>query len=112
MKKIILRFRTVDKNSFKEIKDGLKTVETRAATKRYKDIKKGDLLVITCGKNRVVRKVKRVYRFKSIESMIRAIPFKKIMPSVHSITEMCKVYYSYPGYKEKIRYFGLIALEI
>ncbi|MDI6734125.1 MAG: ASCH domain-containing protein [Patescibacteria group bacterium] len=112
MRKIILRFHAVDKANFKKIKDGLKTVETRAATTRYQNIKKGDVLVIVCGKERIIKKVKCVRHFKNIKSMTKAISFKKIMPSVKSIIEMRKIYSGYPGYKEKIKRFGLIALEI
>lgn len=111
-KKIILRFRVVDRDNFNEIKDGLKTVETHAASTRYRDIKKGNILVIVCGKQRITKLVKRVRRFKTIESMLKTIPLKKIMPSVKSAADVHKVYYSYPGYKEKIKEFGLMALEL
>mgnify|MGYP001563984919 CR=1 FL=1 len=111
-KKIILRFRITDKNNFNEIKDGLKTVETRAASTRYKDIQKGDNLIIVCEKERIMKKVQRVRYFKSIGSMFKAIPLKRIMPSVRSIADARKAYYSYHGYKEKIKEFGLVALEL
>ena len=112
MRKITLRFRAADKDNFKEIKDGLKTVETRAATTRYKDIQKGDILVMVCGKQRIIKQTKRVRHFKTIESMLKAIPLKKIMPSIKSVAGARKVYYSYQGYKEKIKEFGLMALEM
>ncbi len=111
-KKIILRFRGVDNDGFDEIKNGLKTVETRAATTRYRDIKKGDIIIIVCGKQRITKQVKRARHFKTIENMLKAIPLKKIMPSIKSVIEARKVYYSYPGYKEKIKEFGLIAWEL
>ena len=111
-KKIILRFRIVDRDSFDEIRDGLKTVETRAASIRYRDIKKGDIIIIVCGKQRITKQVKRARHFKTIEIMLKTIPLKKIMPSVKSIIEVRKVYYSYPSYKDKIKKFGLVALEL
>lgn len=107
-----LRFRSVDRDNFNEIKNGVKTVGTRAASTRYGDIQKGDELVIVCGKERITKKVKRVRHFKSIGSMFKAISLKKIMPWVKSIAEARKIYYSYPGYKEKIEKFGLVALEL
>lgn len=112
MKKWVLRFRAKDKNSFLKIKKGLKTVETRAATKRYRNIVPGDLLIIVCGKNRLEKTVRKVQIFKSVHSMIRVISYKNIMPSVASFREMEKIYYSYPGYKEKLKKFGIIALEL
>lgn len=111
IKKIILRFRVLDKDNFNEIKNELKTVETRAATVRYKDIKKGDIIIIVCGKQRITKQVKRVRHFKTIENMLKTLPLKKIMPSVKSVADARKIYYSYPNYKEKIKEFGLVALE-
>jgi len=112
MKKYILRFRATDRSNFNEIRIGLKTVETRADSIRYHDIQKGDALVIVCGKKRISKKVKQVRHFTSIGSMFKAIPFKKIMPSARTPTDARNIYYGYPGYKEKIRKFGLVALEL
>ena len=110
--KYILRFRAVNKNTFTEIKYGKKTVETRAATVKYRSIKAGDILVLSCGKERFEKKVKRAKIYKTISSLVRAYPIKKIMPKINSEKELREAYYSYPKYKEKIKKFGLIALEL
>ena len=34
------------------------------------------------------------------------------MPDISSVKELRDAYYSYPNYKEKIKKFGLIALEL
>jgi ASC-1-like (ASCH) protein len=44
--------------------------------------------------------------------MFKIIPFKKIMPSTDTPAEARKIYHSYPGYKEKIKKFGLVAFEL
>jgi len=111
-KKLILRFRAVDIDGFNEIKNGLKTVETRAATPRYKDLQKGDILVIVCGNERIAKEIKRTRHFKTIEEMLKSISLKKIMPSVKSVADARKIYYGYAGYKEKIKKFGLMAFEL
>ncbi len=111
-KTVTLRFRVVDKNNFDEIRNGLKTVETRAASKRYRDIQKGDTLVIVCGKEKVVKEVKSAHYFKTIGGMLKTISLKKIMPSVKTIIEARKVYYGYPEYREKIKEFGVVAWEL
>ncbi len=111
-KKYTLRFRAVDQHDFNEIKDGLKTVETRAATARYHDIEKGDVLTFLCGKQKIQKRVARVRHFKTIGSMLKAIPLKKIFPSVRTIADARNIYYGYPSYKEKINRFGLVALEL
>ncbi len=105
-----LRFRVIDRDNFNEIKYGLKTVETRANTERYANVKTRDILLFVCGKDRLRKKIRRVRRFKTIAAMTRAISYKKIMPSVSSIRGMREVYYGYPNYKEKIKKFGIVAM--
>lgn len=112
MKKILLRFNVRDKKNFLEIRDGLKTVETRAATPKYRAVTKGDVLVIVCGRARLEKKVKRARVFRSIGAMVKVIPRRKIMPSVPSLAAMRQVYYGYPNYREKLKKFGVVAWEI
>lgn len=112
MKKYTLRFRAVNKDTFLDIKVGKKTVETRAATEKYKGIKAGDVLVLSCGKEKFEKGVKKAKIFKSIKSLIKTYPVKKIMPEISTEKELTVAYYSYPNYKEKIKKFGLIALEL
>ncbi len=112
MKTYTLRFRATDKKDFDQLKRGLKSVETRAGTERYRKIQKGDMLVIVCGKARLEKKVKRMRHFKSIAALTRVIPYKKIMPSTNSLAEVRKAYYGYSGYKEKIKKFGIVAMEL
>ena len=112
MKKYTLRFRAVNKDIFLDIKSGKKTVETRAATERYRNIKDGDLIVLVCGKERFEKIVKKAKIFKTIKALVGAYPIKKIMPNISTEKELQEAYYSYPDYKEKIKNFGLIALEL
>ena len=112
MEKYTLRFRAVNKDTFLDIKFGKKTVETRAATERYQNIKAGDILVLSCGKQKFEKKVKKAKIFKSIKALTTAYSIKKIMPDIASEKELRNAYYSYPSYKEKIKKFGLIALEL
>ena len=110
--KYTLRFRAINKDIFLDIKSGKKTVETRAGTERYSNIKSGDKIILVCGKERLEKHVKKAKTFKSIESLIRTYPIKKIMPDISSEKELENAYYSYPNYKEKIKKFGLVALEL
>ena len=110
--KYVLRFRVVNKDVYLNIKSGNKKIETRAATEKYKNIRKGDLLVLVCGKEKFEKVVKKARTFKTISSMIKVYPPNKIMPSISSVKELKKIYYSYPRYREKIKKFGLVALEL
>lgn len=79
MKTWILRFRAVDKKNFEELKNGIKAVETRAASVKYQPIKKGDNLTFICGEDRFSKIITKKTRFKSIDAMLKKIRSKKIM---------------------------------
>ena len=67
-----LRFRATNRQTFSFIKTGKKKVETRAGTVKYKNIKEGDILVFSCGKDKFSRKIKKVYKFTSISSCLKS----------------------------------------
>ena len=95
-----------------DIKSGRKKVETRAATRRYRNIKRGNLVIFICGKEKFEKTVKKAKIFKTIASMVRVYPPNTIMPGISSVRELREAYYSYPRYREKIKKFGLVVLEL
>ena len=111
MTKHILRFRQVDKNIFEDVRSGKKTVETRAATVRFKNIKPRDAVVFICGGDRLEKTVKSAQIFKTIQSLIQSHKVKDIAPRLSTEEDLTKMYRSFPGYEEKISKFGLIALK-
>ena len=112
MKNWSVRFRQVDKQMFDDTREGLKQIETRAATVKYKNIQPGDSITFACGKEKFTKLIKKTHHWASIDDMLEEIPLHKIMPRVTSRAEAEKAYASYPGYKEKIREYGLIGLEL
>ncbi|HMQ02193.1 MAG TPA: hypothetical protein PKD79_03985 [Candidatus Doudnabacteria bacterium] len=86
-----------------------KIYETRAATTKYRHITIGDKLEISCGSEKIIKKVTKVAYFTSIDKLLKAIPLKKIMPDVGTVTKAKQRWYSYPNYKEKIKENGIIA---
>ncbi len=112
MKKHVLKIRRADKVFFEAIKKGRKTIDTRASTDKHRRIEEGDVLVFVCGNDKLEKKVEKVEYYKTIEEMTKAIDFKKIMPFVDSIEEMKKVYFSFPGYREKIDKLGLVVFRL
>jgi len=112
MTKHLLRIREVDQKFFEIIKSGKKTIETRAGTTKFQLIKAGDILKFVCGKESLERKISRVYRFKTIEEMLKILNLAKIMPFAKSVDEAKKVWYSFPQYEEKIKKYGLLAFEL
>jgi ASC-1-like (ASCH) protein len=112
MKNGTQRFRAVDKKNFAEVKNGSKSVETRAGTVRYRPIAAGDTLTFVCGKEKFTKKILKKFHWPSVDAMTKQIGFKKIMPSVSSIAEMKKAYASYPDYEKKTKEFGLLGFEL
>lgn len=111
-KKYVFRFRAINKDIFEAIKDGKKKVETRAATEKYRNIKVGDIVVLFCGSKKFEKEVLSAKVYKTIRSMLKVYKPKEINPRTKTESELIDTYYSFPDYREKIKKFGLIALEL
>lgn len=111
-KKIILRIRSKDRDIFLAIKNGRKKIETRAASKKFNSIKTGDKLILVCGKEKIERYAKKVKVFKTTKALLKKYKPQQINPKAFSEKEITKIYYSFPKYKEKIKKYGLIAVEL
>jgi len=107
-----LKFRQKNRDIFEAILNGRKKVETRAATEKFRDIKAGDVLILICGKEKNEKKVRAVRVFKSISALLGKYKVYQINPGVKTKVELIKMYHSFPGYREKIKKYGLIALEM
>ncbi len=107
-----LKFRAADRNIFEAIRQGRKKVETRAATTRYKDIKTGDTVILACGKEKFKKIIRSVKIFKTISAMLQKYSIKDINPDITTEEELQNLYFSFSGYKEKIKKYGLIAIEL
>lgn len=111
-RKIILKFRVVNSYIFEMIKNGKKQVETRAGSPKYFDIKAGDILVFACGNNKFQKEIKKVRKFKNVEALHKIYKPIDINPKTKTVQESARMYYSFPGYKEKIKKYGLVAFEL
>jgi len=112
MAKYVLRIREGDKIFFDVLKSGEKTIETRAATSKYRKIKKGDTLRFTCGDEFLEKRVNKVTLFKDIDSLIKKLDLKRIMPQVSSIKEAKEIWRSFRNYEEEIKKYGIVAFEL
>ena len=110
--KHILRIRQVDKDIFKLIKSGQKKIETRAATPKFQKIKAGDRVEFVCDNKKLVKKVKKVLLFEGIKNLLKKYKVGEIVPGLNTFAELEKRYHSFPGYKEKIKEFGIISFEL
>ncbi len=107
-----LRFAAKNKATFEFIKSGKKKVETRAGTVKYQRVQAGDTLIMCCGKLHLEKTAKKVRHFKSIKALLEVYKPDVINPGTSTLKEMETMYYSYPGYKEKIKEFGILAFEL
>lgn len=112
MKSWTLRFRVVDKKNFDEVKSGIKSIETRAGTIKYQPVEIGDTFTFVCGQDKCIKKIVKKFHWPDIDSMVKEIDFKIIMPSVDSVEEMKKIYATYPDYEKKIKEHGLLGFEL
>lgn len=110
-KTYILKFRAGSRDIFEAVRMGKKRMETRAASVRYRNIKSGDVIEFVCGKERFQKTVKRAIIFKSVLAMLKKYKFTDILPKAISVKDLEDTYKSFPGYPEKIKKFGIVALE-
>jgi ASC-1-like (ASCH) protein len=105
-------FREVDRGKYNEVVQGLKTIETRAATIKFKDITVGDKLKFVCGKDAFEKSITGVKHYSSIDEMLAELPYKKILPSAKNRADVYKIYWGFPGYKAKIEKYGLMVFKL
>lgn len=107
-----LRFRKVNRGIFDAIRDGRKTIETRAATVRYQKARKGNRVIFVCGKDIFEKRIADAHIFKSVDELLKKYKVKQINPNIETEEELKKMYHSFPGYREKIKKHGLLAIEL
>ena len=111
-KKYCLGIAKEDKDIFKALEKGTKTIETRAAKGRFKRIEPGDVLVFSCANETVEKEVYDISYYDSIEELAEDLPLQNIFPSASSVEEAREIYYSFPNYKYKIKEYGLAAYKL
>lgn len=108
---MLFRISEKNKNIFEALKSGAKKVETRAATSRYKNLQKGDLVSFLCAGKRIEKEIANVTYVASIDALLKKYKVKEINPEYTTKKELMDMYYSFPGYEEKIKEFGIVAFE-
>ncbi|MBI2047520.1 MAG: hypothetical protein HYT27_00105 [Parcubacteria group bacterium] len=108
----ILKFREVNRDIFNAIKKGAKKIETRAATKKYRNISIGDKVKLVCGSNKIIKQVKKVEFFNSIATLLKKYTPQMINPNIRTAKEAWEMWHSFPNYKEKIKKHGLIVIHL
>lgn len=112
MKTYRLVFRRTDQARFDEVRDGTKTIETRAATPKYRAIQAGDKLLFVCGSDSFLKQVAAVKHFDSLDAMFDELPLKQILPWAGTREEARNYIYSFHGYKNKLSEYGVMAFRL
>lgn len=108
---ILFRIGQKNRNIFEALRAGTKKVETRAATSRYKNLQKGDSVSFLCEGERLEKEIASVMYFAFIDSLLKKYKPMGINPAIETKEDIVKMYHSFPGYEEKIKEFGIVALE-
>lgn len=104
--------REVDRDIFDQVVSGVKTIETRAGTPKYRAVEVGDSMLFVCGKDSFVKQIKSVRHFDSLDTLFDELPMQEILPQTKTREEAYAVYHSFPNYKEKLAEFGVVAFEL
>jgi len=99
---------------FDAIKAGLKTVEGRLNSPKFKDLKFGDLITFTCHETneKISGVVKALNIYPNFEAMLVSEGLENMLPGVTSLYEGVMIYESFPGYQEGAKEFGTLAIRI
>jgi ASC-1-like (ASCH) protein len=109
MKTWTLKIRAVDKRVFDQIVSGTKTIETRAATK---DFNVGDRVIFKCGKDISEKTIASVRKYVDFEEYLKKEDLTKVFGPGITADEARRIHYSFPGYKEKLEKYGIVAFEL
>ena len=107
-----LPFAKENLNTWELIKSGKKSLETRAGGPKYIDIKAGDTIVFSCLGKKFSKKVIKVINFKTVSAMLKKYKPNEINPTITTAKELQSSYDSFPGYKERLKEFGILAFVL
>ena len=112
MKSLILKIRNQDRGIFNFLKMDKKKAETRAATVRNVKMQAGDEVIFVCGKQSLKKIIKEASKYRTIKAMLKDYKVKDIAPDLKNENELRDMYFARPSYRDKIKEYGLIALEL
>lgn len=112
MKTWRLPFRAVDRDKFEALRRGEKSIETRAGGPKYRGMAEGDLAVISCGAEKLERRIVNLRHFDTLDELFAAVPYEQVFPWAKDLDEAKSSYDAYPGYAERIKGYGILAFEL
>jgi len=118
MKTWVIEFREQDKATFERIKSGSKTIEARAlggpkSTKSYyDDIVVSDRINFLCEGRKILKEVSAVRKYQNLEDYLNKEDLENILGKGATKHSAKETLLGFPGYKERLTEFGIVAFEI
>lgn len=112
-KKINIYTITVSGVYFELIRTGKKKIEGRLFSKKFREMKPGDILnLINQSKDsRIKTEIIKINKYKNFIEMLKAEGLRNVAPNLSSIEEADKVYHTY--FKEyQIKKYGVCAIHL
>lgn len=105
---------SLQQHYFNAMKAGLKTVEARINSLKFKDLHSGDQISFTCNVTHevILCRVQEIIVYVSFFEMIQEQGLQNMLPDVATIAQGVAIYESFPGYKEKVKNNGVLAIKI
>lgn len=94
------------------IRSGRKTVEGRIDSGLFQRMQPGTLVKWFCQGNSVTTRIERVTKYPSFSAMLKAEGVEKCLPGVASVDAGIGIYHSIPGYPERSKESGVVALQL
>jgi len=94
------------------IRRGLKTKEGRIDTGPFKALRVGDAVSFFSGSLCVACRIEEIKAYPTFKEMLQDGGVEAFLPNYHNLEDAVALYHSLPGYKEKERRFGTLALTL
>ncbi len=89
-----------------------KTIEGRINNGPFKNLKEGSFIRFFSQTNEAYCQVTKVNRYGSFAEMLQTEGVKSCLPDVHSLQEGIRIYDAIPGYADRAKKFGVLAIHI
>jgi len=105
---------SVKQKYFDAIKTGIKTVEGRLNSPKFKDLKATMQMSFTCAdsQEQLICIVQDVQTYPTFEAMLEAQGVVNMLPGIDSLPVAVAIYESFPGYREDVKKMGALAIKI
>lgn len=102
----------IKKQYFDFIATGKKTVEGRIYTYPFTKATKGDVVTFINQTQKVTCRITEIVKYKSFKDMLDQEGVRNCLPEISTVDEGVKIYHAIPGYEDKAKKHGVIAIRI